>query len=49
MQMVATVMTYAADAGGIVGGLASAAALGVLLREWIRKLRKKRKRSRSRR
>ena len=37
MHVVATAMTYSADAGGIIGGLASAAALGALLRKRARK------------
>jgi hypothetical protein len=42
MTIVTAVMTYGADAGGILGGLASLAVLRALLRKCAKNLRKRR-------
>ena len=48
-NITATLMTYGADLGGMLGGLASLMALGASLRKWSRKRRKRRGRAGSRR
>ena len=42
-NIMATLMAYGADTGGILGGLASLMVLAAALRKWIRRRRKRRR------